>query len=307
MVVFHGFDEFRPLPRPIAAAIGIFDGVHLGHRRILARLISVAERRGLSSLVLTFNPHPERVLGKKTLRMIDTPEQRFEHLRQSNVDAVLVVRFDRAFSELSGTEFVERILRDRLGVREVVVGRKFRFGRRRRCDTARLRELGRSSGIRVHIVPPEVVGGAVVSSTAIRPLLIHGRVEEAARLLGRPYEIAGLVVPGLSRGRALGAPTANLRTKNEILPQGVFISETVWKGRIYPSVTNIGTNPTFGRHPVGVETHILDRRLRLDGAGLTVRLLRKIRPTRKFAGPELLAARIRQDIELARAHFARPG
>jgi len=306
MVVFHGFDEFHPLPRPIAAAIGIFDGVHLGHRRILARLIGLAGRRDLSSLVLTFNPHPERVLGKKALRMIDTPEQRLDHLRQSSVDAVLVVRFDRAFSELSGPEFVERILRDRLGVREVVVGRNFRFGRRRRCDTARLQELGRAAGIRVHIVPPEVMGGVVVSSTAVRPLLLHGRVEEAARFLGRPYEIAGLVVPGLSRGRRLGAPTANLQTKNEILPDGVFITETVWKGRTYPSVTSIGINPTFGRHPLSVETHILDRRLRLDGACLTVRFLRKIRPTRKFSGPGPLAARIRQDIEAARAHFLRP-
>jgi riboflavin kinase/FMN adenylyltransferase len=307
MLLFHGFEEFRPLPRPAAVAIGNFDGLHLGHRKILARLCGLAEGRNLSSLVLTFDPHPERALGKKAVRMIDSPEQRLERLGQSCVDAVLVTRFDRAFSELSGSHFVERILRERLGAREVVVGPDFRFGRDRRGDAGRLRELGRLNGIRVHIVPPAVIDGIAVSSSAIRRLLVQGRVGEAARLLGRPYEIAGEVIKGLSRGRSIGAPTANLRTANEILPDGVFITEAIWRGQTFASVTSIGTNPTFGVHPVSVETHILDRRVRLYGAGLTVRLLHKIRATRKFADRQALAARIQMDIDVASAYFAGPG
>ncbi len=307
MVVIHGLDGFRPLPRPAAVAVGNFDGLHLGHQKILARLCGLARDRGLVPLVLTFDPHPERALGKKAVLMIDSPGQRLARLEASCVKAVLVTRFDRVFSGLTARDFAERVLGERLRAREVVVGRGFRFGRDRRGDVDFLRREGRRLGFGVHAVAPRLVGGVAASSSLIRRLLIRGRVEEAARLLGRPYEIAGLVRGGAARGRRLGAPTANLETANEILPDGVFVSETVWKGRALPSVTSIGTNPTFGRHDVSVETHILDRRLDLRGAVLTVRLLRRLRPTRKFADAEALAARIRKDVAAARAHFARPG
>jgi riboflavin kinase/FMN adenylyltransferase len=305
MVVFHGFEEFRPLPRPAAVAVGNFDGLHLGHRKILARLRDLAASRNLASLVLTFDPHPERALGKKAVRMIDTLDQRLSRLNGSSVDAVLVVRFDRTFSAFSGRDFAEKILWDRLGAREVVVGCNFRFGRNRRSDIAKLETLGRRLGFGVHSVPPLVINGLPVSSSLIRRFLLSGRVEEAARLLGRPYEIAGDVIKGVSRGRSLGAPTANMRTANEIFPDGVFITETVRRGRPLHSVTSIGTNPTFGRNPPSVETHVLDRRVRLYGARITVRLLRKIRPTRKFRDREALTAEIQRDILAARDYFRR--
>ena len=307
MVVFHGFDAFRPLPRPAAVAVGNFDGLHLGHRRILARLCALARARDLVPMVLTFDPHPERALGKRTVLMIDSPAQRLARLEESCVEVVLVTRFDRAFSGFGARRFVERVLRDRLGAREVVVGRDFRFGRDRRGDLALLRREGRRLGLGVHAVPPRLVGGVPVSSSLIRRLLVQSRVEEAARLLGRPYEIAGRVKSGAARGRRLGAPTANLETANEILPDGVFVSETVWKGRALPSMTSIGTNPTFGRHPVRVETHVLGRMIDLRGAAITVRLLRRLRPTRKFPDAEALAEQIRRDLAAARAHFSRPG
>jgi riboflavin kinase/FMN adenylyltransferase len=307
MVVFHGFDKFRPLPRPAAVAVGNFDGLHLGHRKILTRLCRLADRQKLASLVLTFDPHPERALGKVAVLMIDTPAQRLRRLRDSCVDAVLVTAFDRAFADLSGPDFIARIVKERLRAREIVVGRNFRFGRDRSCGLEELRRLGRRYGMGVHEVPPAVVGGVAVSSSAIRRLLDCGKVDGAARLLGRPYEIEGTVIPGHSRGRGLGAPTANLRTANEILPDGVFITETVWRGRALPSVTSVGTSPTFGRNPVTVETHILDCRARLYGARFTVRFLKKIRPTRKYADPQALAARIRKDIAIARSYFEGQG
>jgi riboflavin kinase / FMN adenylyltransferase len=307
MVVFHGFDRFHPLRRPAAVAVGNFDGLHLGHQKILARLCGLARRRGLVPLVLTFDPHPERALGKKAVLMIDSPDQRLARLEGSCIAAVLVTRFDRTFSGLTARDFAERVLRDRLGAREVVVGRDFRFGRDRRGDVDFLRREGRRLGFGVHAVAPRLVRGVPASSSLIRRLLGQGRVEEAARLLGRPYEVAGRVRRGAARGRRLGAPTANLETANEILPDGVFVSEAVWKGRALPSVTSIGTNPTFGRHPVSVETHVLDRRLDLRGASITVRLLRRLRPTRKFADGEALAAQIRKDVADAKAHFARSG
>lgn len=307
MVVYRGLDDRRLPARPAAVAVGNFDGLHLGHRKILARLCGLARDRGLLALVLTFEPHPERALGKRSVKLIDTPEQRLERLAGTCVDAVVVTPFDRSFSRLSCGAFVEEVLGKRLGAREVVVGRDFRFGHDRRGDTARLRNLGRRAGLGVHIVPPAVLDGRVVSSSAVRRLLGRGRVEEAARLLGRNYEIAGQVVRGRRQGRLIGFPTANLNTGNELLPQGVFISETVRDRAVHPSLTSIGTNPTFGPRPLSVETLLLDYRGSLYGSDLAVRLLRRIRPPRKFSGAAALAARIRKDVEEARAYFRRRG
>ena len=305
MLAYRGLDDPRLSPRPAAVAVGNFDGLHLGHRKILGRLCGLARERGLRALVLTFAPHPERALGRSSVRMIDTPEDRLRRLRETCVDAVVVTSFDAAFARLDGRDFVEGVLRGKLGAREVVVGQGFRFGRNRRGDTALLRDLGRKAGFRIHVVPPARLDGRVVSSTAVRRLLERGRVGEAARLLGRPYEIRGRVVRGERRGRRLGFPTANLETPNEILPGGVFITETVRGGRAYPSVTSIGTNPTFGPSPLRVETLLIDFRGSLYGAEIAVRFLQRIRPTRTFPDAAALAARIREDCERARSWFAR--
>jgi riboflavin kinase/FMN adenylyltransferase len=307
MIVYHGLDDRRLLPRPAAVAVGNFDGLHLGHRRIMSRLCRMARRRGLRSLVLTFEPHPERALGKRSVRMIDTPGQRLTRLRATCVDAVVVIPFDRSFAALGSSGFVHDVLRDRLGALDVVVGRGFRFGHDRRGDVALLRRLGRQAGLRVHAVAPAVSGGRTVSSTEVRALLARGQVEAAARLLGRPYEIAGRVVRGRKRGRLLGYPTANLETANEILPEGIYISEVVRGGRVRPSVTSIGTNPTFGPNPLTVETLLLDHRGSLYGAELTVRLLVRLRRPRAFPDAGALTGAIARDIAAARAWFARRG
>jgi len=307
MVVYRGLEDPRLRPLPSAVAVGNFDGLHLGHRRILDRLCRLAARRGLRSLVLTFEPHPERALGRTSVLMIDTPAQRLDRLRGTCVDAVVVIPFDRPFARLGCRSFVDDVLRDRLGGREVVVGRGFRFGRGRRGGAFLLARLGRQAGLGVTVVAPAVRGRRTVSSTEVRRLLGRGRVEEAARLLGRPYEIAGRVIRGRRRGRRLGFPTANLETANEILPEGVFITETVRAGRVHRSVTSVGPNPTFGPGPLTVETLLLDFHGPLYGAAITVRFLRRIRPTRKFPDAGSLAARIARDVEEARAWFARPG
>jgi riboflavin kinase/FMN adenylyltransferase len=307
MVVYRGLDDRRLPPRPAAVAVGNFDGLHLGHRRLLDKLCGLARDRGLQALVLTFEPHPEKALGKRSVRMIDTPEQRLERLAGTCVDAVVVTPFGPAFSGLGCGAFVDEVLKGRLGAREVVVGRNFRFGHDRRGDAGRLRDLGRRAGLGVHVVPPAVLEGRAVSSSAIRLLLGRGRVEEAARLLGRPYEISGRVVKGRRQGRLIGYPTANLDTRNEFLPEGVYVSETVRGGAAHPSLTSIGTNPTFGPGPLSVETLLLDYRGSLYGAGLAVRLLRRIRPPRRFSGADALAARIAKDVEEAKSYFGRRG
>ncbi len=303
MVVIRGLDRYRAGSRPSAVAIGNFDGVHLGHRKILARLSARARSKGFRPLVLTFFPHPERVLGKTQTLMIQSLDQRLEKLEEQGIDTVVVTPFDKKFSALTAEAFITEILSDRLRAADIFVGQNFRFGKGREGDTALLRALGRRHGLGVRVVAPAVVSGRVVSSTGVRLLLGRGRIKEAARLLGRPYEIKGRVVPGRSRGKALGFPTANLRTENEILPEGVFLTLTSWGRSFRPSLTSIGTNPTFRDKVLSVETYVLDFKKSLYGRTLSVRFLEKIRPTRVFPDADHLASRMAADLERARAYF----
>lgn len=303
MQVVRGLD-FRPLfSRPTVVAAGNFDGLHLGHREILRRLAEQAGRQRLMSVVLTFSPHPERVLGRKKIAMIQTSAQRLEGLREFAIQAVVIAPFTRTFAGLSVGSFVDRILVGTLGAREIVVGENFRFGRGRRGDIQTLRLWGEKRGFGVHPVPAVVKSGRVVSSSLIRQLLAGGRVVEAADFLGRPYEITGRVVGGSARGRTLGFPTANVSPDNEILPAGVFVTTTVVDGREQRSVTNIGTRPTFGYGPVRVETFLLDYRGNLYRRRVRLRLLKRLRPERTFPTRESLVEQIRSDVREARRFF----
>ncbi len=288
-----------------AVAIGNFDGIHLGHQKILARLRSRARSWRAHSLVLTFYPHPERVLGKEETLLIQTLEQRIESLREEGVDTVVVTSFGEKFSELAPRDFVESVLKDRLAARGIVVGQNFRFGNKRTGDTGFLRRLGSEFAMSVDIVPPQACGTRTVSSSAIRRFLVKGQVDEAARFLGRPYEIKGKVVRGRSRGQSLGFPTANLQTANEILPDGVFITRTLVGGTPVPSLTSIGTNPTFRDGSLSVETHLLAFRASLYRQNLTVLFYQKIRNTRTFRDSRALSAQMEKDRAEARAYFDR--
>jgi riboflavin kinase/FMN adenylyltransferase len=235
--------------------------------------------------------------------MIQSLGQRLEAIEEEGIDAAVVTSFDEKFSALSADDFVGEVLVKTLRAAEIVVGENFRFGKAREGDTELLRTLGRRHGLAVRIVPPEIVSGRVVSSSAVRSLLAKGRVRQAARFLGKPYEIRGTVVSGRSRGKALGFPTANLRTENEILPEGVFITRTAWAASDLPSLTSIGTNPTFREGILSVETHLLDFRGSLYGRRLRVRFLEKIRPPAAFPGPEDLVVRMEADQAKARSYF----
>jgi riboflavin kinase/FMN adenylyltransferase len=303
MRVYTGFDGFPRSRRGAALAIGNFDGLHVGHRRILARLAALAERDGLRSLVLTFFPHPARALAGRDVPLIQTLDQRLDGLRRAGVDGVLVVPLDGDLSALTGRDFAGRILATTLGARAVVVGSNFRFGRGRACGAPDLSAFGRESGFVVTAVPPVVRGGRTASSSLIRRLLLKGDVAKAAGFLGAPYEIEGRVVPGEARGRALGFPTANLHTANEILPSGVFLTVASVGKRAFPSLTNIGVRPTFGHNPPGVETHLLGFRGGLYGRIVRLGFLRKLRNERRFATPAALVRQVGRDLDSARAAF----
>ena len=303
MKVFNGFEGVPPFPRGAVVAVGNFDGIHLGHRKILERVLELAAKKRLFSLVLTFFPHPARSLNKRDVPLIQTLGQRLEGLREAGVKGVVVVPFGRGVRRLSGRAFAGRVLKDRFQAGEVVVGENFRFGKDRRCGVAELARLGREFSFDVHGVPPVEKAGEIVSSSLIRHRLAKGNVEKAAELLGRPYEIEGCVVTGESRGRVLGFPTANIHTTNEIIPRGIFVTLAITASRSLPSVTNVGVGPTFGGSRLGIETHVLDHKGNLYGRTVKLRFLKKLRNEKKFRTSKALIAQIGRDVAEARRYF----
>jgi riboflavin kinase / FMN adenylyltransferase len=300
MRVYSGFDRLPAFRRGSAVAVGTFDGLHLGHRKILGRVVDSTRDENLVPLVLTFFPHPARSVGGRDVRLIQTLEQRIQGLGDSGIKGAVVVPLDGRLSRLTGRAFAEKVLAEKFHAREVVVGTSFRFGKDRKSGVADLVRFGREFGFRVRAVTPVRKRGGIVSSSLIRKLLVSGEVEQAARLLGRPYEIEGRVVTGKARGRRLGFPTANIETPNEIVPAGVFITETIWGGTPFLSLTNVGTNPTFGKNPLGIETYVLDYRGRLYGRNLIIRFHRKLRDEKAFQSPEALVFQMNRDLAAAR-------
>jgi len=303
MRVIPGFEKLPHLAKNTALAIGNFDGLHLGHQKILKFLVQKARQKGLFSLVLTFSPHPEKILGKGKLNMIQTLHQRLEGMKRFGVQAVLVTAFDRRFSSLSSRDFAREIVFNRLRAKEVIVGENFRFGRNREGDICGLRHFGLEFGFSVRSVPPFKIKGKVVSSSLIRNLLQRGKIEEANAMLGRFYEIEGKVIKGEARGKTIGFPTANIQTDNEITPPGVFLTKAQIGSRTFPSLTNIGVRPTFSQKKKTVESYLLDFDKNLYGRKIKVDFLKRIRKERKFENVKALSLQIKRDLKAASNYF----
>ena len=301
MSVYHLESAGEALKRS-AVTIGMFDGVHLGHRSLLRALHEEAERIEGQSVVLTFDRHPATELRpERAPRLICSLTRRIAALEAGGVQAVVVARFDQAMSRLSPREFFEQILLERLRTAVVVVGPDFRFGRNRSGNFPRLAELGVEHGVAAVAIPPALVDEAPVSSTRIRTLLLHGRVEDAARLLGRPFVLEGVVVRGEGLGKKLGFPTANLRIDDELIVpgQGVYAADVIALGRVLRGVMSVGSRPTLGGAADVVEAHILDFDQSIYGEQVTVGFRARLRDQRKFASLDQLAAQIRRDVEAA--------
>lgn len=302
-------DEPRPAEwRAPVVAVGNFDGLHRGHVKILDRVAKQAAERGATPLVLTFDPHPPRVVRPdKAPPLLMTLAQKFEALRQAGAQGVAVVRFTHEFSQWSPESFVERVLVDWLRVSEVWVGGNFLFGRDRLGNFTLLRLLGQQHGFRAEKIDPVRYKDFVVSSTRVRRLVAEGRVDEAAALLGHHYTLAGTVVEGDRRGRTIGVPTANLATENELLPpHGVYATLVLVDEVAHPAVTNVGVRPTVGAGGAcTVESHLLDFSGDLYGRPVRVAFLQRLRDERQFAGLDVLRAQIEADVAEARALFRR--
>jgi riboflavin kinase/FMN adenylyltransferase len=287
-------------------ALGTFDGVHLGHRRVIGLAVERARARGGPVAALTFEPHPLEVLRPAHEPvLLTTIEERLDLFETLAVDVGLALPFDDAFSKISASAWLDDVLRGRLDAREIVAGSSYSFGFRREGTARRLEAWGRNADIPVHLVPAVLAGGEPVSSSRIRAALREGLVEDAARLLGRRYYLSGGIVPGAGRGRTIGVPTANLApSPRKIMPaHGVYATVAAVGGRRYRGATNIGTRPTFG--PSGgatVETHLLDFEGGALPAGETmvVEFMRYLRPERRFPDAAALVRQIREDIAAVR-------
>ncbi len=303
MEVIRGFESFSPTFLSSAVAIGNFDGVHAGHQKILESLGKKAKELSLFSLVLTFSPHPEKILGKKTTKMIQTLEQRVREIRKFDIDSLLIVPFDQKFSSLSAREFIQEIVVTTLKAKSVVVGENFRFGKNREGDIPLLRKLASELSFQVQSIPAIKKKGMIASSSIIRSLLQKGQVEKANLLLGRNYEIEGEVVKGKSRGKPLGFPTANIVTENEIVPPGIFVTTASIESETFPSLTNVGYCPTFNQKETNIESYIIDFDRDLYGKTIRIAFIRKIRDEIKFKTEEELKAQIKKDLKIAKSYF----
>jgi riboflavin kinase/FMN adenylyltransferase len=302
-------DDPRPArwQKPVLA-LGNFDGLHRGHTKIIERIRRVAAERSATSLVLTFDPHPPRIVRPdKAPPLLMTLEQKLEALAKAGIQGVAIVRFTLEVSRWEPEVFVKTVLVDWLRVGEVWVGADFLFGRDRSGNFSLLRTLGMQYGFRVEKIDPVRYKDFVVSSTRIRRLVAEGRVDEAGALLGRHVFIDGLVVQGAGRGRELGVPTANLETHNELLPpHGVYATTVTVDGVVYAGVTNIGLRPTFNDlvRPI-VEVHVLGLNRDLYGQRVRLGFIQRLRDERRFPDVDALKAQIDADIRRARRLFDR--
>ncbi|MGB8522930.1 MAG: bifunctional riboflavin kinase/FAD synthetase [Candidatus Acidiferrales bacterium] len=296
-------ERFGNSRKRTVVTIGNFDGVHLGHQKILNGVVERARANDLESAVLTFYPHPARVLRPDAApTLLITLEQRLAAFDAMGINAALVLQFDAELAKISAENFAKTFLEDSLRAKTVLVGENFRFGNRQGGDVKLLQEIGRCSDLEVVIVPPVVENGVVVSSTAVREALRDGRVADAEPLLGRPFSLKGEIRPGTGKGRELVVPTLNLATEQETLPKnGVYATASVLGPKIYWSVTNIGVRPTFNGHNLAIESHLFDFAEQLTSGKMEVIFLKRLRDERKFSDPGALREQVLKDIEQARS------
>lgn len=302
MRITHGF---RPLGTPHAVTIGNFDGLHLGHQAMLARLQAVAQARGLPTCVLSFEPHPREFFAPaQAPARLSSLREKTECLQRQGIDRLHVLRFDHALSALTPHAFIEQVLGTTLQAKYVLVGDDFRYGARRAGDFALLQQMGTTLGFDAESLPTVEVAGERSSSTAVRQALAAGELEHAARLLGRPYSISGRVVHGDKLGRGIGFPTANIQLKHNRPPlMGIFAVELYGlNGAPLPGVASLGRRPTVkdaDAVPV-LEVHLFDFNADLYGRRVRVNFLHKLRDEEKYPDLDALVAQIRRDIDNAR-------
>ncbi len=302
MNVVTGLEAFRPSARPVSLALGMFDGLHRGHRAIIETVKASSEADGGDAVVTTFDPHPLMVIAPPNDPfLLSTLDERIELLRATGIDTVLVVPFDEHLRTLSAEAWLECIERNPQPLR-IVVSSTHHFGHNRVGDTVMLQTWAAQRDVAVTVVPPVTDNGTIISSTAVRERLREGDVHTAARWLGRWYSVRGVIVAGAGRGRRLGVPTANLRVPPEkLLPRrGVYAAYATVGASTYPAAVNIGVRPTFGDEGLTIEAHLIDADLNLYGETLELAFVERLRPERRFPDAPALREQVNADLIAAR-------
>jgi riboflavin kinase/FMN adenylyltransferase len=308
MRVLRSIAELSELPGPLFLAIGVFDGVHLGHQAVISTSAKHAKEAGGTPVVVTFDPHPVKVLRPDNApHLLTATQHKIGLIRDLGVAHLLVLHFDKAFAGTSPEDFVQQLVDNSKPLREICVGHEWSFGKGRAGNLALLKQLGETHGFNVIGVKAVKMNGEVVSSTAIRQAVEAGDLVKATQMLGREYTILGTVVRGEQLGRKLGFPTANLSAHSEQFPpNGVYVVEARLAGALYRGVANLGFRPTVaaGKPERLLELHLFDLDREIYGEEIEVRFVRYLRPEQKFADVEALKAQIATDVRQARESFS---
>ncbi len=303
MDVFNSLDGISEDFRGAVVTIGNFDGVHRGHQHIFHKVLREARQEKSKAVVITFEPHPKRVLHpeRQPFYLITSLEEKIVRIAEAGIDGLLLISFSVEFSHTTAQEFIHSILWDRLRIKKIFIGHDYTFGRGREGNETLLAAAGEKLGFAVEVIGAFKVGDIVISSSLTRNLILAGRVKEAALYLGRPYNLSGVVIVGHRRGRGLGFPTANIQPDKVLIPaRGIYAVRLLLAGKTHQGVLNIGFNPTFADNALSVEAHIFDFDEDIYGQRLEVMFIDRIRDEMKFDSPARLVAQIRRDVETAR-------
>ncbi len=291
------FDPEQPIENPTSATIGNFDGVHMGHKKIIDSVKKEALEKGLSSCVITFHPHPQKVLQNINIPLLVPIRERLKLLEREGIDYVACYTFTKELSEISAKDFITNTLVGKLNLKHLIVGPDFAFGRKREGNAELLRVMGEKLGFETRVVGPELIEDQIVSSTSIRNFLREGNVQEASKFLGYDFYIEGSVIEGERRGRQIGFPTLNLDTDWDILPRvGVYATRAYIDEEKKESITNVGYRPTFGSDELLIETHVFDFDRDVYGKRVRVEFVERVRDEQKFDGPDALVDQIKKDV-----------
>ncbi len=299
------FDPVEKLEQNTTATIGIFDGVHLGHKSIIELMRIESRKEKTSTCVITFHPHPQKVLTGSEIPLIVPLNERIRLLEREAVDVTVCFTFTKAFSKISAKDFVKDYLVEKLKVKTIFVGPDLFFGRNREGNTGLLKKMESHFGFETKIIGPVYCEDELISSTAIRKLIENGMVKKAAKFLGDCFSIEGKIKEGERRGRKLGYPTANLETEWELYPKrGVYVTWADIDDKRYKSITNVGIRPTFNKNQLLIETHIFDFNDDLYGKTMRVAFIDRLRDEQRFENVDALIHQISEDVEKAKKTFS---
>jgi riboflavin kinase/FMN adenylyltransferase len=298
MQIVTGTNVYDKILDASVVTIGNFDGVHRGHAEIFGRLKQKSMDLGLPSVVVTFEPHPLKILAPESAPyLITTFERKAALIGESGIDYLVVVPFSKEFSQMPASDFVLKILCNPLGMRHIIIGHDYAFGRNREGNFNTLRYLGALNGFTLEDLPPIGEEGVVFSSSLVRSAVAEGDMAAASRILGRYYQISGIVVHGREIGQTLGFPTANIATLNELIPpDGVYAVMAEVDGQLVKGACNIGFNPTFGEKTQTIEVFMLDFSGHIYDHGITFQFVKRLRPERKFSDISALKVAIGLDV-----------